>query len=168
MIKEKSMSHRLVHIGAFLLAAITAFSVPAFSDQQCKPVVGSFEAHVVTDGCQSPTGLCTAGRVWGGIQGTYAFTMTNAIPNGEPTAQTVLFFTGHSVVTLKSGDVVLGTDTGAIDLPPGQGGFASLITFHPGGTGSTANATGQIRLRGDFDPIAGTTSGDYLGTICTQ
>jgi hypothetical protein len=30
---------------------------------------------------------------------------------------------------------------------------------------STANATGQIRLRGEFDPIAGTTSGDYLGTI---
>ena len=160
------MSHRPVQICMFVLATI-AFAVPAFSDQQCKPVVGSFEAHVVTVGCTSPVGLCTAGRVWGGIQGTYAFTMTNAIPNGEPTAATVLFFTGHSVVTLKSGDVVLGTDTGAIDLPPGQGGFASLITFHPGGSGSTANATGQIRLRGDFDPIAGTTSGDYLGTICT-
>jgi hypothetical protein len=93
--------------------------------------------------------------------------MTSALPNQEPAAQTVLFFTGHSVVTLKSGDVVLGTDTGAIDLPPGQGGFASLITFHAGGAGSTANATGQIRLRGDFDPLAGTTSGDYLGTICT-
>jgi len=161
------MSHRPVHIGLFVLAATAAFSVPAFSEQQCKPVVGSFEAHVVTGGCTSPVGLCTAGRVWGGIQGSYAFTMTSAIPNGEPTAPTVLFFTGHSVVTLKSGDVVLGTDTGSIDLPPGQGGFASLITFHPGGTGSAANATGQIRLRGEFDPIAGTTSGDYLGTICT-
>jgi hypothetical protein len=161
------MSYRPVHIFIFLFAATLAFSVPGFSDQQCKPIVGSFEAHVVTEGCESAVGLCTAGRVWGGIQGTYAFTMTNATPNGEPTVPTVLFFTGHSVVTLKSGDVVLGTDTGSIDLPPGQGGFASLITFHPGGTGSTANATGQIRLRGDFDPIAGTTSGDYLGTICT-
>jgi hypothetical protein len=161
------MRHRSVQICTFLFVATAVFSVPAFSDQQCKPVVGSFEAHVVTEGCQSPAGLCTAGRVWGGIQGTYAFTMTNALPNGEPTVPTVLFFTGHSIVTLKSGDVVLGTDTGAIDLPPGQGGFASLITFHPGGSGSTANATGQIRLRGDFDPIAGTTSGDYLGTICT-
>jgi hypothetical protein len=79
----------------------------------------------------------------------------------------VLFFTGHSVVTLKSADVVLGTDTGSIDLPPGQGGFASLITFHSDGNGATANATGQIRLRGDFDPVAATTSGDYLGSICT-
>jgi len=88
--------------------------------------------------------------------------------NLEPSWTDLYSFTGHSVVTLNSGDVVLGTDTGAIDLPPGQGGFASLITFQPGGTGSTANATGQIRLRGEFDPIAGTTSGDYLGTICTQ
>jgi hypothetical protein len=163
------MSHRPVHICFVLFATIVASSVPAFSDPQCKPVVGSFEAHLVTpaEGCQSPVGLCTAGRVWGGIQGTYAFTMTSALPNGEPTAPTVLFFTGHSVVTLKSADVVLGTDTGSIDLPSGQGGFASLITFHSGGNGATANATGQIRLRGDFDPVAETTSGDYLGSICT-
>jgi hypothetical protein len=59
--------------------------VPAFSDPQCKPVVGSFEAHLAmpAEGCQSPVGLCTAGRVWGGIQGTYAFTMTTALPNGS-------------------------------------------------------------------------------------
>jgi hypothetical protein len=144
-------------------AALTAS--PAWA-QQCKPVVGSFEAHVVTDGCTSPVGLCTAGRVWGGIQGTYSFVMTNAQPNGEPDVPTILFFTGHSQVTLKIGDQVLGTDTGSIDLPPGNGGFASLITFH-GGSGSMAGATGQIRLRGDFDPVAGTTSGDYLGTLCT-
>ena len=163
------MRHRSVRIRAFLCAATVAFSVPVFANPQCKPVVGSFEAHVVTpaEGCQSEVGLCTAGRVWGGLQGTYAFTMTSALPNGEPTAPTVLFFTGHSVVTLKSDDVVLGTDTGSIDLPPGQGGFASLITFHSGGSGATANATGQIRLRGDFDSVAGTTVGDYLGTICT-
>ena len=105
--------------------------------------------------------------MWGGIQGTYAFTMTAAFPNGEPTVPTIQFFTGHSVVTMKrGGDIVLDTDTGAIDLPPGQGGFASLIRFHPGGTGKMANATGQIRLRGEFDPVAGTTSGDYLGTLC--
>jgi hypothetical protein len=30
-----------------------------------------------------------------------------------------------------------------------------------------ANATGQIRLRGEFEPVAGTTSGDYIGTVCT-
>jgi len=28
--------------------------------------------------------------------------------------------------------------------------------------------SGQIRLRGELDPGSGTTSGDYLGTICQQ
>lgn len=42
-----------------------------------------------------------------------------------------------------------------------------MITFS-GGTGAMAGATGQIRLRGEFDPLAGTTSGDYIGTACKQ
>ena len=54
---------------------------------------------------------------------------------------------------------VVGTDSGTLDPPPGQGGFASLITFNTG-------ASGQIHLRGDFDPAAGTTAGDYLGVMC--
>jgi hypothetical protein len=47
------MSHRPVHICFFLFATIVASSVPAFSDPKCKPVVGSFEAHLVTpaEGC---------------------------------------------------------------------------------------------------------------------
>ena len=147
------------------VCAVPLIASHARANQQCKPVVGNFEAQVVVTGCASPVGLCTAGRVWGGIQGNYEFTMSSAAPTGEPDVPTILFFTGHSKVTLKSGDVVLGTDTGVIDLPPGNGGFASLITFK-GGTGTMANATGQIRLRGDFDPVAGTTSGDYLGTVC--
>jgi len=47
----------------------------------------------------------------------------------------------------------------AIDVPPGRGGFASLITFE----GPTS---GQIKLRGDFNAAAGTTSGDYIGELC--
>jgi hypothetical protein len=74
-----------------------------------------------------------------------------------------LFFTGNSTVTLKSGVDARGIDTGSIDLPTlgGQGGFASLITF-------SGAVTGQLRLRGEFDPVAGTTTGDYLGSICGQ
>lgn len=146
-------------------AIVCAQAARASADDHCKPVVGSFEAKVQPpEGCAGP--LCTAGRVWGGIQGNYAFTMHNLMPNGEPEVPTILFFTGHSTVSLKSGDQVFGTDTGTIDLPPGQGGFSSLITF-TGGTGAMAHASGQIRLRGEFDPVAGTTSGDYLGAICT-
>jgi hypothetical protein len=142
-----------------------AIAPAAYAEPQCKPVVGSFEAQVVTQGCTSPI-LCTAGRVWGGMQGTYAFTMTSAQATAEVAeVPGILFFTGRSTVSLKSGDQVFGIDTGAIDQA-GEGGFASLITFK-GGTGAAGNATGQIRLRGEFDPQHGTTSGDYFGTLCT-
>ena len=150
---------------------IVAWAVPVSADQSCKPVVGHFEAFVVPPGqghCPSvPETFCTAGRVWRGIQGNYQFVMTAAEPSvligGVPT---ILFFTGKSTIFLKSGDTLLGTDTGSIDLPPGQGGFASLITFD-GGTGAMSGATGQIRLRGEFSASESTTSGDYLGTRCT-
>src|SRR5438876_6034264 len=150
---------------------LTASFAPVFADQNCKPVDGHFEANVVPPGeghCPSdPTAFCTAGRVWGGIQGNYQFVMTGAIPSsvigGVPT---VLFITGGSTIFLQSGDNLLGIDTGSIDLPPGQGGFASLITFG-GGTGDETGATGQIRLRGEFSATEGTTSGDYLGSLCT-
>jgi hypothetical protein len=132
--------------------------------QQCKPVVGSFEATVQTEGCAGA--LCTAGRVWGGIQGNYHFTANKFVLNGEVEVPSIFFFTGHSIIDLKSGDQLFGTDTGTIDLPPGKGGFASLITF-TGGTGAMAGATGQIRLRGELNPAEGTTSGDYLGEVCT-
>jgi len=159
---------QLITASVLLLTAGTAM---VSGSQNCKPVVGHFEALLVPPGqghCPSdPSAFCTAGRVWGGIQGNYQFVITGALPSaligGTPT---VLFFTGKSTIFLKSGDQLLGTDTGSIDLPPGQGGFASLITFD-GGTSDMSGATGQIRLRGEFDAAQATTSGDYIGTLCT-
>jgi len=101
------------HILSLTLAFGVALAASPLSAQQCKPVVGSFEAHVVTDGCASLVGLCTAGRVWGGIQGTYSFVMTSVSQNGEPAVPTIQFFTGHSQITLKSGDQVLKAPTRA-------------------------------------------------------
>jgi hypothetical protein len=149
--------------GASVLAA---FAPSAYAHQACKPVNGHFEAQVVPPGvghCPNVPGVfCTAGHVWGGIQGRYQFVMSGASPaaaiGGIPTA---LFFAGHSTIFMHDGSTVQGTDSGTLDIPPGQGGFASLITFDSG-------ATGQIRLRGFFDPAAGTTSGDYLGTFCAD
>jgi hypothetical protein len=154
------------------LLVLTLFvAVPMVADQTCKTVDGHFEASVVFPGqsfCPASAPLCTSGRVWGGIQGNYQFVMSQLFPSavigGVPT---VFFFTGKSTVSLKSDEQVFGTDTGSIDLPPGEGGFASLITFG-GGTGTMSTATGQIRLRGHFDPVAGTTSGDYNGSLCSQ
>ena len=158
-----------------LAAVLVAAAAPAFAAQNCKPVVGHFEAVVIPPGPDCPgtlpgglPPLCTAGRVWGGIQGEYEFAATGFFPAGAlggiPTA---LFFGGKSVILLKSGDTLNGTDSGAIDLPPplgaGAGGFASLISF-TGGSGGMAAATGQIRLRGEVS-LEGT-RGDYVGTLC--
>ncbi|HVS33814.1 MAG TPA: hypothetical protein VMS98_20430 [Thermoanaerobaculia bacterium] len=150
-----------------LAACILVLLVGAASvDASCKPVVGHFEATLVFPGqghCPSdPSAFCTSGRVWGGIQGNYQFVMTGSVSSatlGGPAS--VLFFTGRSVVFLKNGSQITGTDTGSIDLPMigGQGGFASLITFGP---------RSQIRLRGEFDPDAATTSGDYIGSMCSE
>ena len=149
----------------FLLVIVLVLaSSTSYADQTCKPVVGSFEAHVVPPpplgDCLAP--FCTSGRVWGGVQGTYRFDMTSLQDSGA--VPSISFFTGQSEVSLRSGDVVHGTDTGSLDLGP-NAGFASLITFG-GGTGEYANASGQIRLRGQLSQTDGTTSGDYLGTIC--
>jgi hypothetical protein len=165
MSKRRMTMQQSVRNTLALFAALLPFgTILPGAAQQCKPVVGSFEAEVQpANTCPGP--FCTAGRVWGGIQGNYHFTMDKIIPNGEPEVPTISFFTGHSVITLKSGDQVFGTDTGTLDLPPGHGGFASLITF-TSGTGAMANATGQIRLRGEFDATSGTTSGDYIGVVC--
>ena len=145
------------------VAVVLVFTAaPAFADQTCKPVVGHFEAHVVPPPeCTAP--FCSAGRVWGGIQGTYSFAMTTIQPSLA--VPSIFFFTGQSQINVKNDDQLFGTDTGSLDLGP-DGGFASLITF-TGGTGAMTGASGQIKLRGTLDQAAGTTSGDYLGTLCT-
>ena len=155
---DRLLAHAAQGITALAFGVSSAIAAPV-----CKPVVGSFQAAAVSPGqghCPVTAPLCTAGRVWGGIQGSYQFVMTVASPAGPlGGTATVVFFTGTSAVVLNGGASLFGTDTGSLDLPPGLGGFASLITFGSG-------AGGQIRLRGEFNATDGTTTGDYLGTLC--
>ena len=149
-----------------------AINPAAFAAQACTSLNGHFEASLIPPGqghCPDvPTAFCTAGRVWGGIQGDYEFVMSGATPSATiGGTATALFYAGQSDIKLKNGDHVFGTDTGSLDPPPGLGGFASLITF-TGGTGSMAGASGQISLRGEFDAISATTSGDYSGNLCSN
>lgn len=155
---NRAIASVLPGVAALFLGVSSATAAP-----ECKPVVGSFQAAAVPPGqghCPPAAPLCTAGRVWGGIQGSYQFVMTAASPAGPlGGTPTVVFFTGTSAVALKGGAQVSGLDTGSLDLPPGLGGFASLITFGGG-------ASGQIRLRGEFNAADGSTTGDYIGTLC--
>ena len=156
---------RFVSFAAAAILLAVAIPHVTAARQACRPLNGHFEARLVPPpDCTSLVGVCTAGRVWGGLQGDYQFTMSKLVPTAEPETPSIFFFTGRSVVHTKDGDLH-GVDTGTIDLPPGQGGFASLITW-TGGTGPYAATTGQIHLRGFLDATAGTTSGDYEGSIC--
>ena len=59
----------------------------AFATPECKPLVGHFEAQVVPPGqghCPATAPFCTAGRVWGGIQGSYQFVMSAARCRASP------------------------------------------------------------------------------------
>jgi hypothetical protein len=156
---------RFVAFSAVALVLAAAVPRAILARPACRPVNGHFLAQLVPPpDCPSVVGVCTAGRVWGGLQGDYTFTMSKLVPTAEPETPSIFFFTGRSIVHTKDGDLH-GVDTGTIDLPPGQGGFASLITW-TGGTGPFAATTGQIRLRGFLDAAAGTTSGDYEGEVC--
>ena len=151
---------------AVRIAAATVLSslVPLAAAGECKPVNGRFEAVIVPPGsghCPPDAFLCTAGRVWGGLNGDYEFVLSGNTPaaplGGIPTA---VFYTGTSTILLQDGSTVVGTDSGALDPPPGgQRGFASLISFTVGGTG-------QIRLFGQFTATGAGTQGEYEGRFC--
>src|SRR6476660_3116997 len=117
------MSERAVALCLALAVAAVVVPRTIAADPSCIPVVGSFEAQVVPPPACAAV-FCTAGRVWGGLQGSYEFTMP-APPQPAGTVPTIFFFTGDSKVTLKNGDVVFGKDTGSLDFGP-DGGFGSL------------------------------------------
>src|SRR5260370_34268363 len=88
--------------------AVAAGCIPTANAQDgCKPVNGRFEARVVPPGvghCPNIAGLlCTAGRVWGGIQGQYQFVVSGVVPaatiGGSPPPG---LFAAHSPSLLHS------------------------------------------------------------------
>jgi len=151
------MMRTLVGLVVVTLAA-QAPAPPA--GQNCRNVEGDFVARVVTPpGCPANS-FCTAGDLTGDLKGKYEFHITREpVAAGAPAAGSIRFFVGESTVTLRNGDKLVGIDTGTIDMPPGNGGIASLITW-------TQGASGQIRVSGVYDPAKQTTSGEYEGRVC--
>ena len=151
------MLKRAVAFGLALAFAAVVAPRAVAADQSCKPVVSLQKPIVLPPDCR----WCSARpAMWGGHR---AHLPMPTPPQPSGTVPTIFFFTGDSTVTLKSGQVVAGKDTGSLDFGP-DGGFASLITFpDPANPGATL---GQIRLRGQLDQVEGTTSGDYVGTFC--
>jgi hypothetical protein len=126
-------------------------------------VHGTFTSVAVSaTECASPIGLCTAGTIKGGLDGTFEFVGTTLSQSVDTPTTGVVFYTGDIVFHLKAGDL-LAKDAGALGTT-GAGDVADVITI-VGGTGGLAGATGTLRNQGVFTQAAGG-SGEYTGQVC--
>ncbi len=134
----------------------------------CTPVNGHIDAVVVPkESCASPFGLCTRGRMIGGIQGDFNFTVTSFAPSPDPNIPLVALYTGKIVIETRDGDVLFGAEAGGFNIDPqGDGEFSDLLTII-GGTGNLKNASGHIAVSGTVNLATGIGSSDYNGKLCT-
>jgi hypothetical protein len=125
---------------------------------------GSIRASVVTEGCTSPVGLCTAGVFEGPRQlcGTTSFIADGLAPSGgmpavEPAS--TLSYSGLLTITTSRGSLTT-RDTGIFDTAAGLFASRDIVV---GGTGVFAGATGHLLITG-----TGTSSfeSDVSGEIC--
>ena len=122
-------------------------------------VNGHVEDMVTTDNCGSPVGLCTVGRVNGGIQGQLSFTVIGLSPTSR---QGILFFTAESTIRTLDGDIYC-ADSGSFNSVPGSEGEGVHLCEITGGTGEYAGVAGYLQEMLHFQGLVGT--GDYRGRI---
>ena len=152
--------------GALLLAAVVALvgsggPADAASRGHAKPVVGHLRSQQVTCPPGTPgIGLCTAGRLTGGVQGDFEFALMRLLPSDVPDVQ---LYTGRLVVHTRGGDLFC-TDAGAFNANPASDGEVVDLCEITGGTGRLSGATGYLRVYGTFTSAAGGDS-DYRGVL---
>jgi hypothetical protein len=125
---------------------------------------GGIQSSVVTEGCTSPVGLCTAGVFQGDhlLRGTTSFVADAVVPAaGMPgiEAPTTLSYSGLLTITTRAGSLTT-RDTGIFDTAAGLFSSRDIIVA---GTGIFEGATGHIFYTG-----TGTTTfdADASGEIC--
>jgi hypothetical protein len=144
-----------------LVVALVVLVAPAAAAaKDCRDVAGGFSAGPPAPGtCTSF--FCTEGVLEGGLKGSYFFTATGVTPTGG--------LTGASTITLRSGMQLFGSDVSELGAPNAEGLIPFTTTVNiVGGTGKFDDASGQIVATGLLDPVAGTTIGDYTGSVCKK
>ena len=151
------MSPRMMMTAA-LAAMLAAPGVARAKD--CTQVSGPFSA-VPPATCASPVGICTHGRLTGGLTATYDF-----VADSQGGVFPIAALTGHSTITFdKGGAILLGQDTSELSLLTG----AFTTTVHiVGGTHQYKKGSGVIVAVGVFDITTGATAGTYSGTVCKK
>jgi hypothetical protein len=152
--------HRSRVLSAVLLTGFVGLlTTAARADSSVKTVNGHVEDQVVSVGCQSPYGLCTAGRLTGGIQGDLEFTITSLAPTAAPG---VLLVTAASTIHTATGDINC-NDSGSFNTAPASDGEGVHLCRITGGTGEFLGASGY--LQETFNFIGSSGVGDYKGKI---
>lgn len=153
--------------GALLVASALFGSRSADANQRCRPVRGYISVQLAPDGCQSPVGLCTAGKIRhaGVLDGTTSYLALGLSPAaGMPgvVAPNVLSYAGRLSVDTRHGTLQL-VDTGVLDQ--NQNVFTEYDTV-AGGTGRFAGATGRLFVSGDITGGGTGFSGRISGRLC--
>ena len=138
-----------------VLGLCVVLAVPAIAraDENEDQVAGSFTTQVVP----CPT-LCTQSTYAGDLRGTSDFTLTSLEGTSDPN---VVRYVGTLIIHTERGDLI-GTDIGLWNTTTGNYTDTYQVTS---GTGRYADATGIFKLKGTLDPISGTGSSTYQGTI---
>ena len=159
-----------------LFAGLTLAAAGAFASDHCISVKGRVTSQTVTEfsngeGCPSLVGICTEGRLTGGLKGRFRFVAGSLVPfNNDGATPNVFATTG--VLTSESklcrGTAVF-NDTSAFSLTSVAGDtnldFASIQTLDGNlSTGRCSGAVGRIRIQGLFDN--GCVDCKYEGRIC--
>jgi len=162
---SKTLSLGLL-VGLFTAGAVGLWARETVAKPRCHRLNGNagIRASVVTDGCTSPVGLCTAGVFEGNglLHGTTSFVADGLAPAaGMPgvEAPTTLSYSGLLTISTHRGTLTT-RDTGIFDTAAGLFSSRDVIV---GGTGIFAGATGHLLING-----TGTSSFESVasGEIC--
>jgi hypothetical protein len=144
-----------------VLGCALALATRAHAEDGCKSFNGEFTA-VRPEPCPSPVGICTHGTLTGGFPSTYDFVMDTLVPTGTPGE---FVYTGHSVITTRTGAQLFGHDSGVLQSQGPVGSFVTTVHVYDG-TRQYAGATGTIVAPGTLEFATGNTVGTYSGTVC--
>lgn len=142
-----------------LLAIAAASRGRADADEPCRHVRAVIQDTLVSDGCPSPFGLCTAGTLShdGLVNGGVYSVVNDIAPAATPD---VLSFDTSTTLSTDKGDIEF---HGSATFDPVHGAIAIILT-DPTGTGQFAGATGRLFVHASTTPTSA--QGEIEGEIC--
>ncbi len=135
---------------------------------QCTRVQGHLEETLLAGpDCTSPIGLCTVAQMVGNLAGEANFIASAIISSTDTPTTGVVFVTGDTIVVgakLGGKQGTLTIKNAAAFRTLGEGDLGDIQTII-GGTGDFADATGSLRVSGNFLAATGGTS-SFEGVVC--